>query len=145
MAIEQARRGYNIKEDIRVTKFWKNYWYYLKNNYPCVIMKEPDIKPFDADWPLMYFNWLPKHWEIHHKLSRGYIDLQTTLSQEEIKKYENINNEINVVKTGKSYSLRVFVPKIDRLKEFYTQLNDIIICFEKIKLFDKIRTICNVA
>jgi len=145
MAIEQARRGYTIKEDIRVTKFWKNYWNYLQSNYPNIIMKEPIIKPFDADWPLLYFNWLPKHWEIHHKLSRGFLDLQTTLSQNEISKYENINSEINVVRTGKSYSLRIVVPKIDRLKEFYTQINDIIICFEKMKLFNEIKTICNVA
>ena len=68
MAIEQSRRGYNIKENEIVTKFWKNYWTYLHNNYPNIIMKEPNIKPFDADWPLFYFHWLPKKWEIHHKL-----------------------------------------------------------------------------
>jgi len=143
MAIEQAKRGYNIVEDIRVTKFWKNYWNYLQNNYPAVIMKEPNIKPFDADWPLIYFDWLPKYWEIFHKLSKGYIDLQTKLSEKEIHKYRNVNQFVNVVKTGKSYSLRIIVPKIDRLKEFYEQLDDIKISFEKIKYFEDIKTICN--
>lgn len=139
MAIDQARRGYDIKEDIRVTKFWKNYWNYLQSNYPNIIMKEPNIKPFDADWPLMYLHWLPKHWEIHHKLSSGYIDLQTKLDKNEISTFENINTEINIIKTGKSYSLRIIVPKIDRLKDFFVQINDINICFEKMKLYETIK------
>jgi hypothetical protein len=148
MAIAQARRGYNIKEDAIVTKFWKNYWSYLMNNYSNITMKEPIIKPFDADWPLFYFYWLPKKWEIHHKLSRGYIDLQTTLNENEIKKFENINKEISIAKTGKSYSLRIMVPKVDRMKDFYLQINEIALCFEKIKYFEEIKeiikTICNV-
>ena len=144
IAIDQAKRGYTIKEDIRVTKFWKNYWNYLQDNYPKIIMKEPGIKPFDADWPLFYFNWLPKNWEIHHKLSRGCIDIRTTLNQNEALKFENVNNEILVAKTGKSYSIRINVPKIDRLNDFYIQINEINICFEKLKLFENIKTICNV-
>jgi hypothetical protein len=143
MAIEQAKRGYNIKEDIRVTNFWRNYWNYLQSNYPNIIMKEPNIKPFDADWPLMYLNWLPKYWEIHHKLSKGFIDLQTNFDENKILVFKDINKEINIAKTNKSYSLRILVPKIDRLKDFFIQINNINICFEKIKLFDDIKTICN--
>jgi hypothetical protein len=134
----RIRRGYNAIEDQRVTKFWKDYWNFIHENYPNIIMKEPSIKPLDSDWPILYLNWLPKYWEIVHKLSRGYIDLQTKLSKEEIFRYADIDNEINIVETGKSYSFRINVPKIDRLNDFYSQIGDIKICLEKIKIFNKL-------
>jgi hypothetical protein len=139
LAIEQSRRGYTVKENEAVTNFWKNYWEYLNKNYPEIIMKQPNIKPYDADWPLLFLYWIPKKWEIFHKLSKGYIDLQTTLSIDEIKKININNNDIIIAKTGKSYSFRINVPKIDRLKDFNSQIDDIKICFEKIKYFNDLK------
>lgn len=139
LAIEQSRRGYTVKENEAVTNFWKNYWEYLNKYYPDVIMKQPDIKPYDADWPLLFLNWLPKKWEIFHKLSKGYIDLQTTLNKDEIEKIKINYNDIIVAKTGKSYSFRINVPKIDRLKDFNSQIDDINICFEKIKYLNDLK------
>ena len=75
--------------------------------------------------------------------------MRTTLNESEIKKINLLNKKIVVAKTSKSYSLRLLVPKIDRLKDFYIQIDDLIICFEKIKLFEEIKyeilKVCNVA
>ena len=46
---------------------------------------------------------------------------------------------MSIAKTGKSYSIRLHIPKIDRLKYFDTQIQDIKSCLDKIILFYKIK------
>lgn len=134
-AIKQEKQRYIIKENPIVTKFWKDYWFYLKENHPEIIMKEPDIKPSDADWLLFYLKWLPKGWEIFHKLSKGCIDIQTKLTKEEIMLFNIENTDIRIVKTGKSFSFRIDTPIIDKFKSFDLQIAEIVDSINKFKSF----------
>ena len=137
-AITQSKSSYIVKENPKVTLFWQKYWTLIRKDYSCFFMKEPDVKPFDADWALLSIYFLPKNWIIKHKWSKGYIDLQTTLDQETISKIK-LHDEMSIAKTGKSYSIRLHVLKIDRLKEFETQINEIKSCLDKVNLFYEIR------
>ena len=137
-ATTQSKCSYIVKENPQVTLFWQKYWTLIRKDYSYFYMKEPNLKPFDADWALLSIYFLPKNWIIKHKWSKGIIDLQTTLDEETISK-KKLHDEMSIAKTGKSFSIRLHVPKIDRLKDFETQINEIKLCLDKVNLFYEIK------
>jgi len=137
-AVAQSKCSYIVKENPHVTLFWQKYWTLIRKEYSYLQMKEPSTKPFDADCALLSIYFLPKNWIIKHKWSKGFIDLQTTLDLKTISEFKLLA-EMSIAKTGKSYSIRLQVLKIDRLKDFDTQIKDIKSCLDKIILFYKIK------
>lgn len=135
LAITQERRGYSAKLDEQVTGFWRDYYWCLQEQIPQAIMKEPVIVPRLADWPDIRYSWFPARWVIRHKFARGCIDLETRLSPEEAEAFiDRINcQNIELAQTGKSISIRIVVPTIDRMGSFAKQREALNVCFDAIK------------
>lgn len=115
-AIEKERRGYRPVKDEQVSQFWHDYWEYLQKTIPEVEMKEPNIVPAGSDWPELKFAWFPAKWKLIHKLSRGVLDLETDLSSEAAAGLEKklLDKGFLIVRTGKSFSIRLNVAVLDR-------------------------------
>ena len=125
-AIEQNRRGYSPKHDERVTAFWRGYWEDVTDAFPELVMPEPKSKPSGSDWIAFCPELLPTGYTLLHKLAAGAVDLQTPYSSESIEELSAacspmLQEDMAVVATGKSCSVRVAVPQMDRLKDFGSQ------------------------
>lgn len=139
-AIEQNRRGYTIIPDEKVTDFWAKYWILSINEYPDLEMKKPSVKPANADWPTFQPAFFRKFLTVIHKLERGYVDLQIQgASEKESKLFEYYSeSEVDVVRTGKSVSLRFNVVPIDRFSSFESQEHIVIESLSKARKLLKI-------
>jgi len=142
-AINQERRGYQAIRDDVVTNFMRSYWLYIKNNYAGLIMKEPTIVPSRSDWPVLKLVWLPEKWKIRHKLSNGSLDLETTIRSESVDDLITslAQHAVTVVKTGKSISIRIAVPKIVKTDDFNSQISLLDEACKKIQIFTDIKEI----
>lgn len=139
LAISQERRGYTPVKDEATTLFWCQYWNSLTQYIPSAEMKRPVIVPVNSDWPLIKFSWFPKGCFIYHKLSKGYIDFQTNYCSDFLENALKAHPELsfNVVKTGKSYTLRAKVPPLDKHNSFEAQKEYVIQAFNIIKELER--------
>lgn len=125
-AIDQNRRGYSPKQDDKVTLFWRDYWECVTARFPDLRMKEPGSKPADATWIEFHPFDFPKGFWIVHKLKEGTIDLQTPVKADRLQDLALackpwLKEGMQVVKTGKSCSIRLAVPKLDPAADFAEQ------------------------
>jgi hypothetical protein len=125
-AIDQNRRGYSPKQDDRVTLFWRNYWECVTARFPDLRMKEPGPKPAEATWIEFHPFGFPKGFWIYHKLKEGTIDLQTPVKEDRLPDLVLackawLKEGTQVVKTGKSCSIRTAVQKLDPACDFAEQ------------------------
>ncbi len=125
-AIDQNRRGYSPKQDDKVTLFWRNYWEGVTARFPDLRMKEPGSKPADASWIEFHPFDFPKGFWIYHKLKEGTIDLQTPVKADRLQDLALacepwLKEGMQVVKTGKSCSIRMAVPRLDHAGDFAEQ------------------------
>jgi len=119
LAIDQNLRGYTAKTDERVTRFWAGYWLHASAEFPELAMPEPGPKPALSDWIEFRPAGLPKDRHLYHKLENGFVDLQRDGAGERVEALQASNvhllgRDLDVVKTGKSASVRAVVPSIDR-------------------------------
>lgn len=123
IAIEKLRRGYQPVNSEPVQKFWQLYWKYKEANHQSLKMKKPGIIPHFSDWPKLYDDRL-KGIIFYHKLGQGNVDATFTGLNEEIefKLKENLLSGAELVNHNKSFSARIFSGKIDRTKEFESQI-----------------------
>ena len=136
-AVEKERRGYRPVKDEQVSQFWHDYWEYLQKTIPEVEMKEPNIVPVGSDWPELKFAWFPAKWKLIHKLSRGVLDLGTDLSSEAAEELEKklLDKGFLIVRTEKSYSIRLNVAVLDRNTPLAEQQDVLERCICGIKQF----------
>ena len=125
-AIDQNRRGYSPKQDDRVTLFWRNYWESVTARFPALRMKEPGPKPSEATWIEFHPFDFPEGFWIYHKLKEGTVDLQTPVKADRFPDLAQackpwLKEGMQVVKTGKSCSIRVAVPKLEHAGDFAEQ------------------------
>lgn len=130
-AIEEKESGYIIIENEMVTKFWKRYYEFVRTNYPKIKIHEiHGPRGSNAQWPELQTDY--KQVKILHKSNKGYMDLTFNNMADNIgifNKYINdINQDLKIVKTGKSLSIRIDVPKIDFTNDFDNYINELNIC-----------------
>ncbi|MEQ8882686.1 MAG: hypothetical protein RLO12_03580 [Fulvivirga sp.] len=128
IAIEKLRRGYSAIVDEGATEFWWYYYHYANDRYPHLKMIKPPagipkgssfmmFKPTDIG--------LEKGDFIIHK-GYGVVDLQLAGKAEHVDKLiaqfsETLTNEMEIVKAGKSASIRIVVDPIDVTKDINSQ------------------------
>lgn len=116
-AIEQNRRGYTREPDEDVTSLHRYYWELARDRYPELGMDRPDDVPGGNLWIRFDPSTLPTDVKLIHKMGRGDIDLQFsgTADQAEafVERYEpSVEDEMDIVRTGQSMSIRIDVPPI---------------------------------
>lgn len=128
-AIEQNRRGYSPKHDERVTAFWRGYWETLRGLFPDFSMPEPISKPAGSDWIEFRGGLLPSGFTILHKLATGTVDFQTPFLSSDLGVVAEsfavvLHEDMTVEATGKSCSIRLKAPQMDRFKDFASQTEE---------------------
>jgi hypothetical protein len=93
-------------------------------------MKEPSSSPIGQSWIYFCPKRLKKKMNIVHKGAWGFVNLQIAGYGGKVDYIEKILNpfmkkDMEIVKTGKSASLRVIVPKVDSILEFDNQMENI--------------------
>ena len=137
-----------------VTKFWRGYWELARTIAPEFNMKEPEQKGSESTY--IYFmraKGLPDGAVLVHKIMTwkgkaqksdvDFFDLQFSKTSpdelrtrygvrlEDGKNNAHIHESTDIVKSGKSASIRIKTPPLDVYKDFHTQIND---CKEAISL-----------
>ncbi len=145
-AIEEKENGYTVIEDEMVTKFWHRYYDFIKENYPKIKINEIEgPRGARAVWPELFTN-NPKV-KIMHKSDRGFMDLTFSNMGEHIdifNKYvsEDIINKYEIVRTGKSLSIRINVPVLDFKNEFDNYIEEMHECMKSaLELYDILKSI----
>lgn len=126
-AIEQNRRGYSPNPHSGVTQFWMDYWELANAEFSALHMRKPSKIPANSDWPTFRPTKLGKGRRILHKLAMGVVDLEIDGAGDAVERIlaENRNllgDELKVMRTGKSASIRLEVPNVDRFAEVFSQV-----------------------
>lgn len=124
IASEKLRRGYQPINSVPVQKFWLLYWKFKEEKHPSLKMKEPDIVPYNSDWPLLYDDRL-KNIVFYHKLGQGNTDatFKGFSNEVEFKIKEMLPEWAKFEKHNKNFSIRIFSGKVDRTKDFNEQID----------------------
>jgi len=123
---EKLRRGYQPVNSVIVQRFWHDYYKYKEQNYPTLYMKKPGIVPQDSDWPMLYDEQL-KNITFYHKLAQGNVDATFKGFDQSMRSIlqEILLPDSIIVNHAKSFSVRIFSGKVDRTKEFNSQIENI--------------------
>ena len=128
LAIEQERRGYQVKKDEAVTNFWMDYFNFIKDNLPDVSMPKPKAKPQTSSFVYFKSEWIPSGMRLIHKMEKGVLDLEITGKADQ---YENLFNkykdtlgdEIDIVITNKSLCFRIETEHLSIKDSFDDQIS----------------------
>lgn len=126
IATEKLRRGYQPVNSVPVQNFWLSYWRFKEERYPSLTMKKPGIVPHNSDWPMLYDDRL-KNIVFYHKLGQGNTDATFKGFSEKVgfQIKERLPEWAKFEKHGTNFSIRVFSGKIDRTKDFNTQIDNV--------------------
>ncbi len=135
-AIEKSTSGYQMEADASVTNFWKDYWELSLDAAKEFYMDEPGNKPSSSSF--IYFRnvHLPKDIDFVHKVTHGYFDLQfkgmgNDISKMREKYSDFLQDNMKIVKAGKSASIRISVPKLSLADTVESQKEKVIQCFNE--------------
>ena len=129
LAIEKEKSGYVPQPDEKVTLFWQKYYSYKNQHFPHLILNEVEgPRGSKARWP--WFGTLHKTMAIAHKSNKGFVDLTLYGQADDLRILEEkfqhlIESDMSLVKTNKSTSIRIMVPKVDFEKEFDNQIKEV--------------------
>ena len=140
-AIEEKESGYTVIENEMVTNFWSRYYDFIRRYYPKIKIHEIEgPRGSKAAWPEMNTDY--KQIVIMHKSDRGYMDLTFGKMASHISifnKYVDkfITEDLKVIETGKSLSIRIEVPIIDFREEFDNYISEMHECMKSaLRLYD---------
>ncbi|MFZ1320015.1 MAG: hypothetical protein WAT71_00520 [Ignavibacteria bacterium] len=139
IAIEKLRRGYNPVKNEAASILRNKYFEYCKNNFPFLGMYEPNSRLPKRSGFIRFkpkgIN-LKKTYTIIHK-TRGVVDLQLNEKGKDINYYINkyedsLTKNMEIVKTGKTFSIRINIPEMDTIGDFDDQIRIIKIALKKV-------------
>lgn len=133
VAIRKLRRGYTPINSDKVQDFWLNYWRLKNEKLPDFKMKEPEVIPYNSDWPVLSIEELPRV-KFYHKWKQGHVDANISgLMEDEVRRLEECSSEpFEFVRHNSSYSIRLKSSIVDRLAPFEDQQAEIIEGFDRI-------------
>lgn len=148
-ALYKEKSGYTPIRNDAVTTFWQEYYQYRRNNYPELQLPEVEgSRGTKAAWPTFKTN--NKKMNIIHKSDRGVVDLELADlggAEDSIKLLlkDVLEDDMHVVNTSKSASIRIRVPEISFAGLFEEQLEAIYVCFEAVRRLAKVSERINYA
>ena len=136
-ALEEKKKGYSVIEDKKVTLFWQYYYDYVEKYYPKLNIKRYEgPRGANAWWP--GFSTPVKNIKIDHKSNRGDIDLKFEGVGEYFSEISEIlknklDDDMYIVKTGKSMSIRIKVPIVKFNEDFNDYKSEIKLCLNAVE------------
>jgi hypothetical protein len=126
-AIEQGRRGYTMVVDPVVTRFHADYWMYLRENHPGILMNKPGNKGRGSAWIVMKGVDFPKGVALNHKLDQQVIELGfENRTMEQLRRVKaDWPHHIVPVPKGRISALCIHVPRIDIRSSLSEQLDSL--------------------
>ena len=117
-ALEKATLGYQPIEDEKATQFWEDYWKLVNKVAPILNMPKPGKKPSGSSFINFTPSELSSGYKLVNKVTFGVIDLQIAGLSKHTGDFraefnQNIDHSYEVVKAGKSVSIRKDVPRLD--------------------------------
>lgn len=116
--ISAAKRGYVMEPDEPTSDLWRYYWSTAMAHAPALKMPPPNEKPSGSNW--IYFREADglgpredRRAVVVHKAERGQVDLQfwsTSPADLHAVASDLVEPDMQIVKAGKSASIRVSVP-----------------------------------
>jgi hypothetical protein len=142
LAVEKKQSGYVPQVDHKITQFNKLYDSYKDKHYP-----ELHLNSYSGDrgprafWPS--YRSFVKNGHITHKSNKGYVDLMFRGLGKHLghisKCLENIlDDDMLIVQTGKSGSVRIHVPVIDFKDDFDKQVSNLDLAFQAVTRLTKL-------
>ena len=135
-AIREKKKSYSVIENVSVTSFWNRYYKLIDNRYPTLKIKRHNrARGNKAQWPI--FSTPVDYVQIFHKSNKGCVDLVfPRLSQHYFDVYDIVEDKLkehmSLQKTGKSLSIRTYVPVVDFHHDFDEQIENIIECLDAV-------------
>lgn len=134
--LSKKNKGYDPIVNDNITDFWEKLYDYEESNYPNFIFNRLKTGRGDgANWPL--YSTHNSSIRIFFKSDRGYVDLSVICKREDLLDMKQIltlvkEEDMLVVKTGKSISIRLITKPVDFKLPFEDQLEEIDINLEAI-------------
>ena len=140
-AIEEKKNGYIVIENERVTKFWENFYKYIKDNYTTIKINEiygpkSDVNNYSE------FGTFNPNVKIKYKFDKGYLDLTFSKMGE----YPNVfhkyvdnmlDKDMSIEKINKSMVIRLQVLIISFNAEFIDYEKEVKEALDKsLRLYD---------
>lgn len=145
-AIEEKKNGYIVIENERVTKFWENFYKYIKDNYSTIKINEiHGPRGNDANWP--EFKTFYPNVKIKYKFDKGNLDLTFSKMGEypdTFHKYVNnlLDKDMTIEKINKSMVIRLQIPIISFNAEFIDYEKEVKEALDKsLRLYDLLNKI----
>ena len=138
-AIEEKKKGYSVIEDKNVTLFWQKYYDYIEKNYPKLNIKRYEgPRGSNAWWP--GFIVPVKGLKIDHKSNRGDVDLSFEGLGNYYSEISNLldgylDENMIIVQTGKSMSIRIKVPIVkfnENFEDYIYEVNESLKAVERL-------------
>jgi hypothetical protein len=149
MAVDKKQSGYVPQTDHKITQFNKLYDAYKDEHFPQLHLNSytGDRGP-RAFWP-SYRSFF-KYGHITHKSDKGYVDLMFRGLGEHLGHINNclkniLEGDMQIVQTGKSGSVRIYVPIIDFKGDFDKQVSNLNLVFQAVDRLTKLTSKINAA
>ncbi len=142
MAIQKKINGYTPQLDLKTTDFNRRYEIYQEKYFPNIEMyKYPGDRGPRAVWP--GFKSYIKGGHITHKSNKGYVDLMFNGLGNHLDHISTIfdkhlDEDMLIVKTGKSGTIRIHVPIIDFKDDFDKQEDRLVHVFNAVYRLTKL-------
>lgn len=123
-ALDTRKAGYVPIEHVAITEFWQKYYAFKRKYYADLNL--PEVKgPRGENAIWAWFNTADKRMKVSHKSSQGYVDLTLAGMGNHVKEVklflaELLDEDMTVVRTGKSAAIRIKVSNIDFRLPFET-------------------------
>jgi hypothetical protein len=129
-----AKRSARVNEKSReATAFWEAYRQLANEVLPDVgITRLPALVGKASPWPRFVHGEIPSHFLLEHKPQQGRVDLTfDKYPQNELRSYltKPLPFDIQLVKAGGSSALRIVVPRVDHLRSFGEQKNEVLVVY----------------
>lgn len=137
-ALQRAKQGYQLIEDEKASKFWKDYWSLVNEMAPILNMPLPGKKPSGSSFVYFYPPSLPSRLSLIHKFTYGNIDLQISDAANKtgiVRQILNdiITNQCTIQRAGKSAVIRTKVPVLDLNQSIEDQLKKTKHCIQEVQ------------